>query len=278
MAKYSDILLAVDFDRTLTDEFGQIPQRNLNAIRTFQENGGVFTVATGRSIPMFRPFFAQIPANAPLILYNGAAFYDVARAQLSEAVPIPNSGALLRALYADFPQLTLEIQGIDAHEIFRDDPVRDAFYRNNGCPFRKITFETLPPSPVKLALYTRFRDTTVKSFFSVAPEEAAQIAAAQDYLAHEFGDTVEGVCAAPGILDIQARGVDKGSAARRLAKRLHRRVLVCVGDALNDVSMLDEADFAFVPQDCVEALRNSRYPKVCACGDGSVADAIERLG
>ena len=40
---FSDILLAVDFDRTLTAQDSTIPQRNLEAIQYFMDNGGAFT-------------------------------------------------------------------------------------------------------------------------------------------------------------------------------------------------------------------------------------------
>ena len=54
MTDFSNVLLLADFDRTLTDTNSRIPARNLDAIRAFTEAGGAFTVATGRSIPMFR--------------------------------------------------------------------------------------------------------------------------------------------------------------------------------------------------------------------------------
>ena len=50
---FSDILLTVDFDRTLTGPDSKIPQRNLDAIAFFMENGGKFTVNTGRSVATF---------------------------------------------------------------------------------------------------------------------------------------------------------------------------------------------------------------------------------
>ena len=46
---FSDVLLTVDFDRTLTDPSANIPQRNLDAIAYFMEHGGAFTVNTGRT-------------------------------------------------------------------------------------------------------------------------------------------------------------------------------------------------------------------------------------
>ena len=52
---------------------------------------------------------------------------------------------------------------------------------------------------------------------------------------------------------------------------LCRKILVCIGDAENDVSMLDDADFAFCPND---AEIKDRYTNVCSCKDGAVADLI----
>ena len=52
MSLFSDILLTVDFDRTLTAPDSSIPQRNIDAIQYFMDNGGAFTVNTGRSLPM----------------------------------------------------------------------------------------------------------------------------------------------------------------------------------------------------------------------------------
>ena len=77
--------------------------------------------------------------------------------------------------------------------------------------------------------------------------------------------------AAPRILDVQAKGVSKLRAARDLQQRLGKKILVCVGDAPNDIPMLDGADFAFCPADAVVA---DRYETVCNCGDGAVADVI----
>ena len=71
MGRFSDVLLASDFDHTLTDMSGQIPARNLEAIAAFQAEGGIFTVASGRSIPMFRKKAALVPVNAPY--FDGAS-------------------------------------------------------------------------------------------------------------------------------------------------------------------------------------------------------------
>ena len=73
---FSDVLLTVDYDRTLTAPDSTIPARNLEAIRFFMERGGAFTVNTGRSVPMAKPFMDVVSVNAPLLLYNGSAAYN----------------------------------------------------------------------------------------------------------------------------------------------------------------------------------------------------------
>ena len=56
-----------------------------------------------------------------------------------------------------------------------------------------------------------------------------------------------------------------------MQKKLGRKYLVCVGDAENDISMLDGADYAYVPAD---AILKDRYENVCNCADGAIADVI----
>ena len=46
---------------------------------------------------------------------------------------------------------------------------------------------------------------------------------------------------------------------------------MCVGDAENDLPMLEGADYAFCPSDGTIA---HLFPNVCPCGEGAVADVI----
>lgn len=277
MGKFSHVLLAVDYDRTLTDCNSRIPQVNLDAIRTFMEQGGAFTVATGRSVPMFRSCHQSIPVNAPFILYNGAAFYDYATESLLHAVPIPDGEQILRQLLADFPFLWTEIQGIDYHYLFGECPMRDEFYRYNKAAACHISLNELPSPLLKFAMYGNFVAPTVASLFEDLPEEVEQIDRVTQQLQCSYSDVLVIDRAAPRIIDIQAKSVNKGAAARTLAQQLGREVLVCAGDALNDISMLEQADLAYVPSDCAPAVAARGYRQVCACKDGAVADLLRRL-
>ena len=86
---FSDILLAVDFDRTLTGPDSKIPERNLEAIRYFMENGGAFTVNTGRTPATLHHHMDKLAYNAPLLMYNGSASYWDGKLQDCQLIDLP---------------------------------------------------------------------------------------------------------------------------------------------------------------------------------------------
>ncbi len=270
---YSDILLTVDFDRTLTAPDSTIPKRNLEAIEYFMGNGGAFTLNTGRSIPMCqRAILGKIPVNAPLLLYNGSAAYDQKTGEFSQCRLIDlDPEQVTWDLQNRFPRLNVEIQGRDAHYILRRDAGWEAFCENNGCPWGYTAPGEIPGPFIKFSLYGEFRENTVSSMFGGEDWEFAQLREATDYMTEKYGDKLELFRAAPRILDLHAKGTGKGKAARDLLKAMGRKILVCVGDAANDLTMLEAADYAFCPSDGVIA---DRFPNVCPCGDGAVADVI----
>ena len=94
---------------------------------------------------------------------------------------------------------------------------------------------------------------------------------AEELLRQRFGDYCEVFRPAVKIIDIHAKGVSKDKAARALQQKLGRKILVCIGDAENDLPMLYGADYAFCPADGVVA---DRFETVCKCAEGSVADVI----
>ena len=269
---FSDILLTVDYDRTLTAPDSTIPERNLEAIRFFMENGGAFTVNTGRSIPMTKVFRDIIPTNAPLLLYNGSVAYDPRTGNCSNLHEIEmDLWQTVEQVQKLFPDLTVEVQALDAHYNFVPNPLFDDFSVWQDCTYALAKpGQDLGPF-LKFTLYGEFRDATMAHLYAGSAEELARMDAAEEVLRETFGDRVAVFRAAPRIIDVQAAGVSKARAARELQQQLGRKILVCTGDGENDVSMLREADFAYSPADGVVA---DRFENVCNCAEGAVADVI----
>lgn len=272
MGIFSDILLTVDYDRTLTAPDSTIPERNLEAIRYFIDNGGTFTVNTGRSLPMTRVFRDRVPVNAPLLLYNGSAAYDLTAGKLTFCHEIQmDLWETVRKCQALFPDLTVEVQGIDAHYRFTENPGWDRFSERQQCAHAFAKPGDDLGAFLKFTLYGAFHGDTVASFFQGTPEERQRMDEAEQTLRREFGNCCEVFRAADRIIDIHAKGVSKARSARQLQAQLGRRLLVCAGDAENDLPMMRDADYAYAPADGIIA---AQFETVCNCADGAVADVI----
>ena len=270
MALFSDVLLTVDFDRTLTAPDSTIPQRNLEAISYFMEQGGSFTVNTGRSVATFWQYLETLPVNAPFLLYNGSAAYE--KGQLCQLCPIDlDVWETMDTLLAHFPDMNIEIQGTKVHHLLNPSEKMLALYENLQWRYALATKgEDVGPF-LKFSLFGHPQQPVVSSLFTGSEETLRRFDEAEAALQQMYGDKVEVFRAAPLIIDVHAKGVSKIHAARQLQKKLGKSILVCVGDAENDIPMLDGADYAFCPADGVVAYR---YETVCDCKEGAVADVI----
>lgn len=264
---FSDILLCVDFDRTLTAMDGSIPQRNLEAIRYFIENGGSFTVNTGRSYVSFLPFLDIVPINAPLLLMNGSGSWENGKFQ--DIVSIETDvWPIVERLEQAFPGVHLELQTLDKHYLIHPTADYARYYQQRG-----LAHETADPQIhwgpfVKIGIYG---DTEHREEGSEAVTKAALFDRIEEILNRELDDSLVVLRATPQIINVHAKGASKLTAARNLQKKLGKKYLVCVGDEGNDVAMLNGADFAFCPSDGAVA---ADFPNVCPCSEGAVADVI----
>jgi HAD superfamily hydrolase (TIGR01484 family) len=272
MALFDDVLLAVDYDRTMTGPDSVVPQRNREAIDYFVENGGSFTVNTGRGTNTLRRHLNELQNNVPLLLYNGSMWYENGRLTNCKEIDLP-LWETVNAVAKAFPEMNVEIQGMDDHYLLDPPEKFVQLYNRMGWHYT-IAQTGMDTGPfLKFAIYGEAHDGTLADMFSGTPEEIARFAQLQQFIESRWGEQVDTFLAAPRILDVHAKGVSKGRAALELKARLGKKILVCVGDAPNDIAMLDSADFAFCPADGVIA---DRYETVCNCGDGAVADVIYR--
>ena len=267
---FSDVLLTVDFDRTMTGPDSKIPQRNLEAVDFFMKNGGTFTINTGRSMSSFKKHLGKVSANAPILMYNGSARWEGGKLAEIKLLDM-DLWETVKTLRTEFPNMNLEIQGVDFHYLIDPEPGYVAFYDALKWGYRiSQPGDDLGPF-MKFALAGAPRSKSVATLFDTDAQEDALFDAAQGRLLEIWGDKVEVYRAAPRIIDVHAKGVSKIAAARQLQKELGKKILVCAGDAENDIPMLEGADFAFCPADGMVA---NRFPTVCKCADGAIAEVI----
>lgn len=262
--------MTVDFDRTFSARDSSVPQRNLDAVRYFMEQGGTFTINTGRSAVNFAQQIQTTPVNAPFLLYNGSAAYE--NGQLSQCVEINvDMWEMIGLLHEQFPEMDLEIHGGEYHYLIKPTEKVLALYENLGWRWKEARPGDDVGPFIKLAIFGQTEKPLFSELYNATEEELAQFDAAIKLLESRYGDKVEIFRAGPRILNVHAKGVSKLQAARTLQKKLGKKILICVGDAQNDIPMLDGADYAFCPADASIA---DRYPNVCCCDEGAIADVI----
>ena len=267
---FSDILITVDFDRTFSACDSTVPQRNLDAVKYFMDNGGTFTINTGRSAVNFAKHLEDTPVNAPFLLYNGSAAYE--KGVLSQCLEIDvDMWEMIDLLHTTFPELDVEVHGGDYHYLVEPTEKVLAMYENLGWRWKEAQRDLDMGPFIKLAVFGQTELPLFSELYKATEEELRMFDDAIKLLEEKYGDKIEVFRAAPRILNIHAKGVSKLRAARTLQERLGKKILICVGDAQNDVPMLDGADYAFCPADATIA---DRYPNVCPCDEGAIADVI----
>lgn len=270
MVRFDDVLLTVDFDRTLTGPDSKIPARNREAIEYFMANGGAFTVNTGRTPATLRHHMAELRYNAPLLMYNGSAAYWQGQLQDCRVIDLP-VWPTMEKLRELFPDMHIEFQAENVNYLVDAKEEMAALEERMHWAWAPAQRGQDMGPFLKFALWGQVRNPVIGDMYDTTEAELRRFNEAEEILHKLWGDRIVTFRPAPRIIDVQAKGVSKALAARTLQKKLGRKILVCVGDAENDIPMLEDADFAFCPADGVVA---DRYERVCPCGEGAVADVI----
>ena len=73
--EFEGILIISDFDGTIACD-GKVSSENREAIRHFTENGGRFSLCSGRALAFTSEIARSIGCNTLIGCYNGAVCYD----------------------------------------------------------------------------------------------------------------------------------------------------------------------------------------------------------
>ncbi len=259
--KFENVLLASDFDGTLADSNGKIPQNVISAIKYFMSEGGRFTVCTGRIYQGFHLYSAEY-INAPVLLGNGAMAYDYENGKILFDDGIGEEGiGVLNDVISHFPDISVETYNFN--KVCSINPCEDSMHHftSQGIKFARVESPEEAVRPwTKVMLLALGCSREVQQLLEVHSEV--------NYL-KTTGDYIE----------ILKKGVDKGTGLRRLGELTGCRPkdIYAAGDGYNDVDMLVAASAGFVPENgSAEALSVADY--ITRSNDeGCITNAIEIL-
>ena len=268
--KFEGYLLVADFDDTFCPEHGApVPEENRRAARRFMDEGGLFTIATGRDVRSYYSIRDKFTVNAPLVLSNGAVIVDgeAGESWYESFLPFSCRNDLTAARDA-FPGTGMEVhRGADVRVCGRNATLEEHLSRM-GVPVSEAD-----PGHI---LYPWTKVVLVAPDEIRAESETAHALCA--WIAAQFPGRYEAVPSG-ALVDVVAAGSDKGSGVRRLADFLDilPEHVVCIGDGWNDIPMLRTAGRAFAPETALPKV--FALPNVTKLGapDRCVRDVINRL-
>ena len=265
MGIFSGCLLASDYDATLTNSEGIIPEEVKKAIKYFTANGGFFTVCTGRTKQGFHAYSKEL-INAPVILANGAMAYDFEKGQIVCLNGIDkNNMDSVQFIKDNYSGIGIELYGSNfkSYVINPDERNRRHF------EFQFIDYTVCDDIPVEVF-------PAVKIMISVGEERCLDF---QKFLDTAPMGGLKYIPCYGNFVEIISKNTDKGAGLLQLAKALgiDKSHVFAVGDGSNDVDMLKAAAIGFVPENGSDLAKNAGDVIVKSNDDFAVADVIERI-
>ena len=246
MGKFDGYLICTDLDGTFTNGH-DICGENAKYVKYFQDNGGLFTVSTGRLPGHFSDFEGFRP-NCPVITHNGAVIYDFEKDEILYKRALPNNCTEL----CDFAFGNEKISRLHMCEMYEvsvcktlSDVRRDAEY--------------------------------FKAVFCIDDEQETIIF--RDKLKERFGDRYCIFLGWSTGIEALAKDINKGTAVKKLREILGDKVkkMICVGDSESDSFMMREADIGYAVENADKAAKAAADRVTVHYEKGAIAQIIRDI-
>lgn len=275
-------LIALDLDGTLLNPQKEISPATMQALHTLQQNGHVITLCTGRCWPDASMLIRRIGGSVMAIIANGASIRDdtgkelqispFSREMLAEILRIcrrynccPSINTPSTEYYGE--ELANFLQLMDAHHIARlvTPDKRQVYLSGYGDVVRVMGQRE--GRIIKVVFYATQHDTILE-----IQKELADCQMFESYLSSSFDDT-------HFDLEVNAKGISKGSALQTLAQRLGipQQQVVAFGDGSNDLEMLDYAGTGIAMGSASDMVKSHADLVTLDCGHDGIPAALKKL-
>jgi len=238
--KFDGYVIVSDLDGTLLDNSKNISKENLEAINYFTENGGRFSVATGRVIEATEGYLSNIKINLPIIVYNGGVIYDYNNKKiLSEKFVSEEQKKITNKIKEDYNNIGIEIYANRKLYVLKD----------SGHSYRSAT-------KMLDIIYDVKEDIVTMNWHKILIVGDVEVI---DYIEKTFEDIYEikGTRSGRTSYELLPINESKGQALKNIIEvyNLDDKKIICVGDNMNDLELLEEATFSFCPRNGSEELK-----------------------
>lgn len=233
MGIFEGYILVSDMDGTLLNDKRKISDEDKNAINYFEENGGLFTIATGRMLEAASRFARELNLSLPIILYNGSKVYDYSNEKvIKEYFLEEERKEVINKLLNENKEIGIEVYSEENIYIFKDCKYTKRF---TGKGYKVI--------------YDIDDGVWNKKWTKILVVGEENIL---DEFEREFSkyDSEIPIRSGENFLEVVPKYTSKGQALSDLINeyKLNDLKVITVGDNMNDKELIENADYGFVVQ------------------------------
>ncbi len=228
MGKFDSILLCTDLDDTLLTHDKRVSEGNIEALKYFMDNGGLFTFATGRVPRGAKLIREYIEPNAPMVCANGAGIYDFKTRKFLWTLKLDSDIAeAIEYVYERFPSAGVEASSEENVYFCKSNRIVEEHKRIEKFPDKYIGCRDLPERMLKVIFMVE--EWELDDFKRVIHDS-------------RFADKYSFIQSSPWYYELLPKGASKGAGLVKLKELTGSRVSVAMGDTENDISLMTMAD------------------------------------
>ena len=270
MSKYR--LIALDIDGTLLNSKKQVAPDTLEAVRRAAAAGITVVFCTGRAVSELEEFYGLLPEIRYAVFASGSGLYDIQKREAFSLRGIPRTQAEEIMALAGTKDLMPQIVLAD-RDVIQSSHMDDLDHYHMGI-YRPLYQRAMTLTPDIFAFFRACRDEILKiNMYHADRLERIRTRAQLEHL------QMEKVYSEVSSLECSALGVNKGTGLLRLCDALgiERAASAAVGDAENDIPMLQMAGLGVAMGNGTDAVKSAADRVVADMDHGGCAEAIEMI-
>ncbi len=265
MGRFDGVMILTDMDGTLLDSQSRLSPENRRAILRFIQQGGRFSVATGRVKRAMEYFLPELPLNAPAVLFNGSAVYDFQQGKTVWEKPLDHGPALIFAqdIMARFPWAGVEVFLAEDEYVAQNSDRTRRHFQFIRLELKERDILEIPQPWVKFNL----------------TGQSEQMGELADYCQSRYGDRYFMQFSTPDFYEVMAAGANKGAGALAVCQicGVSPDHLYTLGDGYNDKELMECARLSFAPENAVEPICRLAHKILPDNDRHALAAAVQQL-
>ena len=265
-----------DMDGTLLKSDGQLSQYSKDKINQFKNRAIYFSLATARSIVSAEKLLDGVGFIAPIVLMNGVFIYDTKKKVAVKYHPFDETAFLktvnafkkfnfhpIMFLYGKDENMYIEMEEID-------NDVMEWFYNTRskmlGERFKKVDdLRNVPKDkyPVYISYFAP-KDSLLELKEIISKIDGVSFAFYKDSYSDDW------------IIEVYSAKASKANGAKEVAQYMKAQKIIAFGDNLNDLLLLENADYAVAVKNAVADVKNMADEIIGTNDEDSVVNFIAK--